>query len=196
MTCMTGLHGANVDAFYDREKHRFKGSLFPIALFLVGLIIVFAFGFLTNSDYLALFSYIMFVLAIVSLVHDHWIMNSLVAPMWFLFVVTTILDISTSSVFTGIIHGTTTVACVIAVSRHDVSFCLESLASTFYGIYIYMVNYWGSVYTCGFWVCNAAIEGVMIFGMGFITALASLTMNWLYKKKGGAFDCDGGFCPL
>ena len=76
------------------------------------------------------------------------------------------------------------------------SFCIEILVSALYGIYIYTVNQWGGVYACGFWGCNAAIEGIMIFAIGGITSLAALALNWHYKKRGGTFDCDGGYCPL
>jgi hypothetical protein len=185
-----------VELGYDKEKHRFKGIAFPVIAFTAGIVLFFVMQLVTGVAYMIFFSYLMVVVAIIALVHDQWIVNSLLAPTSILFIVILATDIIDGLWINAAIHGVTAVSAIITTTRKNTSFIVMVLASVFYAAYLFTVNYWAGIYTCGAWFCEPAIEAVTMFGTGFGTAIIVLSTNLRYQKKGGKIDCEGGICPL
>ena len=185
-----------VDIGYDKDRHRFKGTAFPIVAFVAGIVVMGIMQMFTGLAYMILFSYFMFILAVVALVHDQWVVNSLMAPTTILFVITLITDVIRSEWIGMAIHGTSAVAAIVTTTRKNTSFIVMVLASAIYGAYLFTVNRWAGVYACPSWTCDPILEAVVMLGTGFGTALSMLVTGLHYQKKGGKIDCDGGICPL
>jgi len=183
------------DTVYDREKRRFKYTLIPLAGFLLVLLVIFFVGLAFDVPAMTHATFFTLAIGIMALAHDHWILNSMVGPTWFLFAASAVGNLFTGSWFYFIVHVVTAVISIIIVFRKNSSFIVMMFSTAFYTVYIYSIRYWNGVYFCGFWFCDPLAEALGALISGTAISIIATIVNYNFKKRGGQMECDGGICP-
>jgi hypothetical protein len=183
------------DDIYDRGKRRFKYTLIPLAGFLLVLIIIFFIGLAWDVPAMTHATFFTLAIGIMALAHDHWILNSMVGPTWFLFAASAVGNVFTGHWFYFAIHVVTAVIAIIIVFRKNASFVVMMFSTAFYAVYIYSIRYWNGVYACDFWFCDATMMAISVLVSGTIISVIATIVNYNFKKRGEQIDCEGGICP-
>lgn len=199
------------ESIYDAKNRRFKSPAHAIALFVSTMLIQFLIGFFIDTGAFFFLSSFYFSLAIVALLTDHWIVNSVATPLWPVFIIITISGMFTAPPgfvgdYTPVMmfiatmwHGTTGLFSFIVSMRGNTSLCVMLLSTMMYSMWMYTATIWFGMYTCisPAFLCGAENQTIMVAACGIIISVLMTILNY-WRGKRGMFDmkCDGWVCPL
>lgn len=198
---------SSIDAFtervrdvYDVKRGRFTSATIPIVGFMVGMLAVFIVGLILNLPLMAFFSNVAFVLGLIALVEDHWILNSIVIPLFPLFLLVFLDDMWGGNTLGGLYHALVVVMFAIILLRKDTSFVIMMLSGILIAAWIYSVKAW-STYPYYNVLFGVYIDpGSQFLMMSFLSVIISFLITAkniaMARQHGRPFDCDGGKCPL
>lgn len=188
-----------IGKIYDVKKWQFKNLVIPILVFTILMIIFFTIGIFVNLPNLLLPSLFALAIAIISVIHNHWILNSIVTPFAFLFTVVSIVDTIHFDIFLMIAHIPTAVISITILFRLQSSLIVMLCTSFFYAMWIYTIMRWFpfATYHCILSICEPFWQAVVVFaGCGSISVITSVKNVAASKLIGKQIECDGGICPL
>lgn len=187
-----------IDAIYDVKKRRFKQLVVPITIFTASFAIVFVIGVVFGLPNMIFPSLMAVVLSIITLVHDHWILNSIITPLSFVFWIVSGVDLAHLNVYLLVVHLPTAVISTIVMFRGSSSLVVMYCSSVIYTAWIFTINYWDlfGAYDCILGICNPFVQAVVIFTGCAVISTVVYAKNYVLVKKGKLEpDCDGGICP-
>ena len=188
-----------LDKVYDVEKGRFKFSLIPLVIFTLIMAVVFVVGVFFGLPNVIFPSVTALLLSIVTLFHDHWILNSILSPLAFTFWIVVGVDFYNGNFVLFFAHLPTAVISTVVIFRDSSSLILMLCTSGVYAMWIFTVQNWSllGAYSCILGSCDPVWQGIVVFaGNASVSFLVYIKGEILVKKLGKQLDCDGGICPL
>lgn len=187
-----------IERVYDVKTLRFKSLIIPAFMFTAITTIAFVIGLFLGMPSLLFPSVITLAIAVITLFHDHWVLNSIVIPSSFIFSIIAVLDVLHLNVFLAIVHVPVALIAAAVTLRSRASFSVMMMASIYYSIWMYTVQRWvpASAYGCILWVCDPFWQAIIILsGCGIVSILATVKNVVARRLLGTEITCDGP-CPL
>ncbi len=188
-----------LDDIYDRKKRKFKTLIFPIFIFLSVMVVTFITGLSVGSPSFFAFSNFALGVCIIALIHDHWVLNSLVIPFPIVFSTIAFYDLYNGYYMMMVFHLTSFLISAILSRRKNTSFIIMLMSSVVYVCWIFAVETWlpGLNYNILFiFIPDPVLVAFALYVVFFIPSALTTAKNLSAKRSGVKIDCDGGICPL
>lgn len=143
-----------------------KGDLigYSVVLFTGVMFVSFMIG---NAMGVASFFFISFfalAVALLSLLHDNWLLNSIIVPMSFIFSSVSIMDAWDLDLLLLLVHAPTVILSIRVAIRGNVKLSVMIGASIMYGAWVYSMGVWLVLpsYGCVLGICDALGQGIVV----------------------------------